>query len=61
MCSVSGTYHSTFQNVVNINVDSDSVIPEEKKMGVSKIFRKIVKFLTTEMMRIRALNKTRAK
>ena len=31
MFSVSGTEHCTFQNVPKITVDSDSVIPQEKR------------------------------
>ena len=38
-----------FENVANITVDSDSITPREKKTGVRKISRKIIKSLTMKM------------
>ena len=42
------------ENVANINVDTDSVIPREKKMGVLNIARRL---LTTKMRQIKVLKK----
>ena len=46
---------SYLEKVGNITVDSDSLIPHKKKMGVRKIFimiaRKIVSFLTKKMIK----------
>ena len=48
-----------FENVANITVGRDSLIPQEKKLAVRKIVRKIVKLLTAKMKQLRLLYKTR--
>ena len=47
-----------FEDVANITVDVSSVILQEKKMGVGKIFGKI---LTMKINLIEILRRTRAK
>ena len=47
-----------FENITNIDVHGDSVITQEKKMGVRNIVRQI---LTSKMRQTRVLNKTQAK
>ena len=50
---------ANFEKITNITVNNDNLIPQKNKMGVSKIIRKIVKFLTEKMSQIRVLKKSR--
>ena len=47
-----------FENIDNITIDSASVIPKEKKIGVRKIIRYL---LTTKMRQVMVLSNTQVK